>query len=276
MTAPVKLEAFASDPNWMSFAKALKSALKTPEDYGFAESNQMLAAVARLRGVDASSLRNPLAAVNWMVLNAPEALEAENGEIAMTGVLLLSQISILDNELAAKIAPKFFEGELSRTQVRDALKSAQVERGGRGVLAHDRVKQAVAFETAVAEFLSDNPDVLQLGSDIKITQGARSFRVPVDLVVVQNGKPIAAIEVKSHRQKRHQRYLLETLGMATLAAREYSKTVLVIPESWGESVSVMAKLIEELNIANVKLATFRDGVSFGDRGGFNYVVAHSE
>ncbi|WP_281992818.1 hypothetical protein [Sulfitobacter geojensis] len=272
MTVPVQLEAFASDPNWMSFAKALKSALKTPEDYGFSESNQMLAAVALLRGVEASSLRNPLAAVNWMVRNAPEALEAENGEIPMTGVLLLSQISILDNELAAKIAPKFFEGELSRTQVRDALKSAQVERGGRGVLAHDRVKQTVAFEAAVAEFLSDHPDVLQLGSDIKITQGARSFRVPVDLVVVQNGKPIAAIEVKSYRLKRHQRYLLETLGMATLAAREYSKSILVIPESWGDSANVMAKLIEELNIADVKLATFKqcDGVRSPEE--FKYVV----
>ena len=271
MTAPVKLEAFASDPNWMSFAKALMSALKTPEVYGFAESNQMLAAVARLRGVDASSLRNPLAAVNWMVLNAPEALEAENGEIAMTGVLLLSQISILDSKLAAKIAPKFFEGELSRTQVRDALKSIQVERGGRGVLAHDRVKQAVAFETAVAEFLSDHPDVLQLGSDIKVTKGTRSSRVPADLVVVRNGKPIASIEVKSHRQKRHQRYLLETLGMATLAAREYSKTVLVIPESWGDSIAVMAKLIEELHIGGVKLATFRGGDAAQDSGEFRYV-----
>lgn len=271
MTAPVKLEAFASDPNWMSFAKALMSALKTPEDYGFADSNQMLAAVARLRGVDASSLRNPLAAVNWMVLNAPEALEAENGEIAMTGVLLLSQISILDNELAAKIAPKFFEGELSRTQVRDALKSIQVERGGRGVLAHDRVKQAVAFETAVAEFLSDHPDVLQLGSDIKITRGTRSSRVPADLVVVRNGKPIAAIEVKSHRQKRHQRYLLETLGMATLAAREYSRTVLVVPESWGDSVDVMVRLIKELNIADVKLVTFKESDGVRSPKEFKYV-----
>ena len=145
MTANSKLEAFASDPNWMSFAKALTAALKTPEDYGFTETNQVLAAAALLRGVDASSLRNPLAAVNWMTLHAPEALEAENSDITMTGVLLLSQISILDNVLAAKLATRFFDGELSRTQIQEALKGIQDKKGGRGVLAHERVKQAVGI-----------------------------------------------------------------------------------------------------------------------------------
>ncbi|TNJ43249.1 hypothetical protein [Phaeobacter sp. B1627] len=66
--------------------------------------------------------------------------------------------------------------------------------------------------------------------------------------------------------------MLETLGMATLAAREYCKTVLVIPESWGDSVDVMAKLIEELNIADVKLATFKEGDATGAPGEFHYVL----
>lgn len=97
------------------------------------------------------------------------------------------------------------------------------------------------------------------------------LEVPWSYLHLEYGKSIAAIEVKSHRQKRHQRYLLETLGMAALAAREYSKTVLVIPESWGDSIDVMAKLIEELNIGDVKLATFRDGNAVGDPGEFSYV-----
>ncbi|WP_339637484.1 hypothetical protein [uncultured Sulfitobacter sp.] len=271
MNAPTKLEAFASDPNWMSFAKALMSALETPEAYNFVDGNQLLAAVALLRGVDASSLRNPLAAVSWMKTHAPEALEAENDGIAMTGVLLLSQISFYDNKLAASLATKFFGGELSRTQIREALKGIREKKGGRGILAHERVKQAVAFEAAVAAFLNNNPDVLELGSGISITEGTRSSRVPVDFAVLRNGKPIAAIEVKSYRQKRHQRYLLETLGMAALAAREHSKTVLVLPESWGSSVDLMTKLIEDLKIADVKIAIFKDGDGVGNPGEFYYV-----
>ena len=66
--------------------------------------------------------------------------------------------------------------------------------------------------------------------------------------------------------------MLETLGMATLAAREYSKTILVIPESWGDSIAVMAKLIEELNIRGVKIAIFRVGHTNQDPGEFKFVI----
>lgn len=272
MTAPPKLETFATDPNWMSFAKALTAALQTPGIYGFDDTNQMLSAVAALRCVDAASLRNPLAAVNWMNQNAPEALEAENGDIAMTGVLLLSQISILDKGLASNLTPKFFDGELSRRQIHDALREAQIERGGRGVAAHERVKQVAAFEKAVTKFLTENLGSLELGENLQIVEGERSAIVPVDLVLLQNGEPIAVFEVKSHRQKRHQRYLIETLGVATLAAREYSNTILVTPESWGDSVDVMAKLIRDLDIRNVMLATFREQDGERSPEKFKYIL----
>ena len=86
------VEAFAQDPNWISFGSSLTEALQDPESHGFTSSEKLMAEVARLRGVDPASLRNPLAAVAWMNTNASEALHDENLRVPMTGVLLLSQI----------------------------------------------------------------------------------------------------------------------------------------------------------------------------------------
>tara|TARA_Y100000815_G_scaffold201356_1_gene184966 strand:- start:362 stop:2191 length:1830 start_codon:yes stop_codon:yes gene_type:complete len=252
------VEAFAQDPNWLSFGSSLTEALEVPESYGFTSSEKLMAEVARLRGVDPASLRNPLAAVAWMNANASEALHDENLRVPMTGVLLLSQISILDKELASEIAPKFFSGDVTREELKNALRRLQEKPGVRGSTAHTRSKRAAAFEDLVFDFLTSNPETLGLGDRVKLSHSPRNSEAPADFVLTRDGETIAAIEVKSFRQKRHHRYLVETLAMTALAAKTYSRAFLIVPADWGDAIDKVGELIESLGLDGVQHAVFSD------------------
>ena len=182
MTPDFTLEELAKTRNWIVFGKALSAALDDPACHGFDDASQMLAHVAQLRGVDPSSLRNPLSAVNWMKQNAAEALVEENPKLAMTGVLTLSQISNLSSDLAENLIPKFFRGEVSRRQLQVALRNAEAKQGGRGVAANERVKRAFEFEDDVFRFLQRNVEVLEFGDNVEIVRSGRGALVPSDFI----------------------------------------------------------------------------------------------
>ena len=221
MTPDFTLEELAKTRNWIVFGKALSAALDDPACHGFDDASQMLAHVAQLRGVDPSSLRNPLSAVNWMKQNAA----------AMTGVLTLSQISNLSSDLAENLIPKFFRGEVSRRQLQVALRNAEAKQGGRGVAANERVKRAFEFEDDVFRFLQRNVEVLEFGDNVEIVRSGRGALVPSDFIVMQNGTSVAAIECKSHRQKRHRRFLLETLAMLELMTKQHQRSAVFRQDS---------------------------------------------
>ena len=247
MTPDFTLEELAKTRNWIVFGKALSAALDDPACHGFDDASQMLAHVAQLRGVDPSSLRNPLSAVNWMKQNAA----------AMTGVLTLSQISNLSSDLAENLIPKFFRGEVSRRQLQVALRNAEAKQGGRGVAANERVKRAFEFEDDVFRFLQRNVEVLEFGDNVEIVRSGRGALVPSDFIVMQNGTSVAAIECKSHRQKRHRRFLLETLAMLELMTKQHQTAILVVPDSWGISLEELTELTRDLHLSNVRSAVFR-------------------
>ncbi|MDO5758348.1 MAG: hypothetical protein Q4P24_12755 [Rhodobacterales bacterium] len=268
MTPDVHLEEFAKTPNWIAFGKALSAALDDPVRYGFADPSQLLAQVAQLRGVDPSSLRNPLAAVNWMKRNAPKALEEENPKLPMTGVLTLSQISILSSGLAESLAPRFFSGEMSRRELQTALRGAETEKGGRGVTAHERMRRSVEFEEDVFQHLELHPEDLGLGGQIHVVRAERDRLLPSDFTVLENGQPIAAIECKSHRSKLHRRHLIEVLAMAELMTREYQQAILIVPNTWGSSVRELSRLSRDLRLMHVRIAEFSAGPDLSSRLSF--------
>lgn len=249
---------FADDPNWVSFGKSLRHAVQDPSSYGFTSSEKLLAEVARLRGVDTASLRNPLAAVAWIEANAPEALNDKNAHVPMTGVLLLSQIGILDKGLAEKIGPDLFSGALSRDDLRRALDELKARPGIGKIAAHDRVKRAEAFENRVFDYLQSHPDVLGLGERVTVVPSTRAATAPYDFAAIRDGEMVAAIEVKSSRQKLHYRYLVETLAMIALAARKYNRALLVVPEDWGDAIDKIGELIRSLRLDGVQHAMFSE------------------
>ena len=254
--APISsLRKLSENRNWIAFGQALSAACEDPAQYGFQDTSQLLAHVAQLRCVEPASLRNPLAAVNWMKENAPKALEEKNAKIPMTGVLTLAQISIVSKRLAEDLAPKFFSGEISKRQLDIALRRAEQEHGRR-VAGHERMKRAMAFEEDVFTFLTQNPSKLELGHDVEIVRTAKDSLVPSDFTVLRDGRPVAAVECKAHRGTRHRRYLVETLAMAALRAADGRTSILIVPGSWGTSTDEIARLAKELSLANVRIAVF--------------------
>ena len=265
------LSVLATEPNWLTFAKALAAAMENPSNFGFTDSSRLLAHVARERGVDPASMRNHLAAVSWMSEHAPETLKKKNPRFPMTGVLILSQINRVSKDLAADLAPKFFSGDVSRSQLQEALRAAQATRGGHFVPGQERVRRTADFEEEVYRYLAKHPLVLGMGKNIRVTRSQNDSRVPYDLMIMRDGKEVAALEVKAPRQKRHRRYLVETIAMGSLLSREYPSAVLVVPESWGESVDEMAELIRDLRFEELKLAVFSDHDNEDDASGrFRY------
>ena len=79
---------------------------------------------------------------------------------------------------------------------------------------------------------------------------------------MRDGEAVAAIECKSHRNKKHRRYLLETLGMAALLTKDHRTAILIVPDSWGATTEELAKLVEQLHLSSVRIAVFaQDGES---------------
>jgi hypothetical protein len=252
------LEQLAKTANWIAFGKALSSALETPTRYGCRDRNQLLARVAQHRGVDASSLRNPLAAVAWMRLNAPNALDEEAPSVPMTGVLTLSQISDLSGEAARGLAPGFFSGAISRRELQEQLRALRAARGKKTFTPHDRIEGQIAFEEKVFKCLQQNPAALAVDPGVEIVRSEGAGLVPADFYVVEDGQTVAAIECKAHRNKRHHRYLLETLSMTALMAREHFRAILIVPDTWGDSIAELANLIDRLHLERVSVAVFAD------------------
>ncbi|MBI6630734.1 hypothetical protein [Pontibaca salina] len=261
MSTKSSLKRIASEPNWIAFAKALRGAMRSPEQHGFESVDRLLDAVARLRGVEVATLRNPLAAELWLARNAPEQTFSEKDEISMTGVLLLAQISSLSSTLASDLAPKFFSGEVSRSQLRAALETAKKEAGGLGGVAHERFRKAMAFENFVFSYLSENLDALGFGAAAKIERCPRKASFPCDFIVSVDGHPTMAIEVKGHRQKHHRRYLLQVLGMLSLLTRKYPGALLIAPSSWDDSMKTLSEWRDEFRMDNLHLATIDDQIS---------------
>ena len=272
MTAHPPISALATEANWLTFAKALAAAMENPSNFGFADSSRLLSHVARERSVDPASLRNHLAAVSWMCAHAPEALQEENPGFPMTGVLVLSQIHRVSKDLAADLAPRFFSGDVTRRQLQEALRAAQAEKGGRFVPGQERVRRTADFEEEVYRYLAKHPLALEMGKNIRVTRSQHDCRIPYDLMIMRDGKEFAALEVKAPRQKRHRRYLVETIAMASLLLREYPSAVLVVPESWGEAVDEMAELIRDLRFDDLRLAVFSDHDD-EDKGGGRFRYA---
>lgn len=255
MARNFSLRKLSENRNWIAFGQALSAACDDPAQFGFQDANQLLAHVAQLRGVEPASLRNPLAAVNWMKENAPKALAEKELRVSMTGVLKLSQMSIVSKPLVDELAPKFFSGEISKRQLDIALRRAEQEHGRR-VAGHERMKRAMAFEEDVFTFLRQHPSKLGLGHDIEIVRTAKDSLVPSDFTVLRDGRPVAAVECKAHRGTRHRRYLVETLAMAALRAADGRTSILIVPGSWGTSTDEIARLAKELSLANVRIAVF--------------------
>lgn len=259
MPSPRDIAEFASDPNWITFGQALAKAIQAPQEYGYNDHRQLQLDVANSRNVDEASLRNPLAAVNWLEQHAPEALKKENASRPMTGVLLLAQISLMDGDLAKSLTREFFSGELNKSDLKAHLQNLQSARGGRGVTAHDRVKQAAAFEDEVLNYLKTFPEALELSRSVQVVKCERSARVPCDFIVTDGDDVIAGVEVKAHRQKTHRRYLLDVFAMTALIAREYRLGFLIVPSSWGKAVGELSQLVQSLGIDEVKLGVFEHG-----------------
>lgn len=264
MSSNPRLQGLAKLDNWIAFGKALSAAMDDPAAYACSDPSHLLAAVAQIRGVDPSSLRNPLSAVNWMEKYAPEALEEGNQKVAMTGVLTLSQISILSSDLAENLAPRYLSGEMSRRQLQTALRDLEASQGGRGVAAHERIKRRCEFEDHVFRYLTQNPEALEMGADVEVVQSPRGALVPSDFTVLRNGTPIAVIECKSHRNKLHRRYLVELLAMAALQTKVQQQAILVIPPTWGSSIEELLKLIQDLGLSSVRIAVFGQGDAVGE------------
>lgn len=264
MSTDTHLRSIASEPNWITFAKALRAAMRSAPDYGFESADQLLNNVAHLRGVDVASLRNPLVAEHWLEQFAPEQTASENVNISMSGVLLLAQISRISKDLSDSLAPKVFSGEINRSQLQAALELAKTERGGSGGLAHDRVRRVKEFENLVFTYLNKNFEALGLKANAKIKKCPRDAPLSCDIVAYENGRPAIAIEVKSYRQKRHKRFLVEVLGTMSLLSRNYPRAMLIVPESWAASIETLRVMKHDLNLDEVQLAAIDDQVKAKD------------
>lgn len=256
MTAQQSLEDIAAEANWIAFAKKLRAAVNIREDYGFNDLDGILDKVAELRGQDRASLRNPIYAEKWLKKNAPDVHAVEPEHIAMTSVLKLIQLERMSEVAVLEVAPKVFDGTATRFEISKKIDKAKRETEQSAGVGHDRWHRKRAYEDFVKQYLENNIGVLSKGGKAELRPRDKSKSVPCDFELWQGGKPIAAIELKSHRQKITHKFQVETLAVASLLLREFPETYIIAPTSWERSMSSMLDLREQLSLQSIKFAIF--------------------
>ncbi|MBI1495270.1 hypothetical protein [Halocynthiibacter styelae] len=256
MTVQQPLKDIASETNWITFAKKLRTAVKIREDYGFKDLDDILDRVAELRGQDRASLRNPVYAEKWLEKNAPDVHAAEPEHIAMTSVLKLILLERMSEVAVLEFAPKVFDGTATRLELNQKIEQAKRKTDQSVGVGHDRWHRKREYEDSIKRYLENNTGILGKGGKTVLRPRNRSKPVPCDFELLRSGMPIAAIEIKSHRQKITRKFQVETLAVASLLLREFPETYIIAPTSWERSMPSLIDLREQLSLQNVKFAIF--------------------
>jgi len=252
----LRLEDIAAEKNWIAFAKKLRAAVKAREDYGFSDIDGILDKMAELRGQDRASLRNPVYAEKWLEKNAPKIHAEEPEHVAMTNVLSLIQLERMSEVGIVEIAPKVFDGTATRWEIKRLIDDAKVETNESAGVGHDRWHKKREYEEFITGYLERNVGAFNETGKIELNRRDKTKPVPCDLELWRDGKPLAAVELKSHRQKITKKFQIETLAVASLLLREFPKTYIVAPKSWERSIPSLLDLRDQLGLQKVEIATF--------------------
>ncbi|MGC9369435.1 MAG: hypothetical protein ACP5DX_07875 [Paracoccaceae bacterium] len=258
------LENLALETNWLIFAGKLRAAMSDHKALGFGSPSDVLQRVAALRGKDPASLRNPLAAESWVARHAPEIHAEKPDRLAMTSVLLLSQINDISPETGAEIAPRVFQGSISRGELKSVLEKTKQEKAVPGAVGHARWHRARAFENLVENFVSEHMELVGNWRKPSVDAETRGDVVPCDLVITSDGEPVAAVEIKSSRQKKTRRVQVEALAVASLLHRDFPEVFLIMSSDWEKAVPEMVQLRASLALEGIKLATLDEEMANKD------------
>ncbi|TMV05675.1 hypothetical protein FGK63_16680 [Ruegeria sediminis] len=256
MPAHRTLEEIAAEKNWIAFAKKLRAAVKVREHYGFSDIDSILDKVAELRGQDRASLRNPVYAEKWLEKNAPEIHASEPEYVAMTSVLSLIQLERISEAGVLELAPRVFDGTATRTELKLRIENAKHETHQSAGVGYDRWHRKRKYEDFVKRYLRNNIGALTKGMNAELRPRDKSKPVPCDLELWRGGKPLAAVELKSHRQKITHKFQIETLSVASLLLREFPKAFIITPTSWERTIPSLLDLRDRLSLQKVKIAVF--------------------
>jgi hypothetical protein len=126
--------------------------------------------------------------------------------------------------------------------------------------------RARSFEERALSFLSENLELLGVGSDASIAVRAEPGILPYDFEIRSGGKAVAAVEVKAYRQKITQRVQVEALAVAALLAREFPEILILTSKDWERAMPSMARVRDDLDLTAVRLATFDEEKAKHDPG----------
>lgn len=255
-----KLEEIAEEKNWIAFAKKLRSAMLSYEDYGLGNKGEVLSKVAALQGKNPASLQNPLSAEKWIADFFPEEYHRKNHEIAMTNVLLLKQIHSLSANAAALYSPRVFASEIGRSELKQALEKVKKAEGVQGTVGHERWQRAHNFTQLAEEYILENLSRLIDWPDAVVRFRNKEASLPCDLEVWSGGVPVVAVELKVARQKSTRSNRAETLGLASLLSNEFHEVLLIYSHGPVRPIKEIVQLRNELNLSKVRIATLDESL----------------
>ncbi|MGY3436444.1 MULTISPECIES: hypothetical protein [unclassified Marinovum] len=255
-----KLEEIAEEKNWIAFAKKLRAAMLSYEDFGVGNKGEVLSKVAALQGKSPASLQNPLSAEKWIADYAPDEYPRKSREISMTNVLLLKQIHSLSANAAAIYSPRVFASEIGRNELKQALEAVKKAEGVQGTVGHERWQRAHNFTRLAEEYISKNLPRLFDWPNAVAKSRNKQAPLPCDLEIWSDGVPVVAVELKVARQKSTRSNRAETLGLASLLSNEFHEVLLIYSHGPSRPLREIVQLRDELNLHKVRIATLDESL----------------
>lgn len=247
-------EEVAAETNWLARAAKIRGALEKA-GCRISYSDAYIAKVAEIVGKSAESFRPDLTAEGFLRNYAPEVHAMVPAHISMTSVLLLAQIHAISPSDCEKIAPRVFNGDATRAEVRAVFDATKEKCGAQGGVGHERWHRDNGFSRLVKRFLEGNLSMFGDWEDPTVRPCRKQQTVPCDLELWSGRQQRVAVEVKGYRQKITHRYQVELLGVASLLLREFSEVLIIAPDEWARSMPEVANVRNKLRLKSVRLAT---------------------
>lgn len=260
--SPTLGEIAADDANWIHFGLRLVAAMADPSLHGLASSDEVLAEMARLRGLKPESLMNTVTAIEYLKVHAPEKLRKKRDDpgVGPSQVHLLARLEGIDTDEVRSLRIRALRGQVSYRDLAESVREIREKAlAGSNSEAQRRLlgwKRAKSFESMLHDFLVERIKELTGREDAVLVDGGRHLPVPVDYLVLAGDDPVIAIEAKAPRVKFRQSVLIETLGTCALLQKRFPEVWLVTPHGWKAGLEKAWAIAKEMRLTGLRFFTF--------------------
>lgn len=248
------------DPKmWFYCNSPIVQAASDPQAYGYPTTGELIASVARDRGLNPRALTKQLDAARFLMSIFPELIASQEVLGGYSQTEYLKKIFEIAPETARVLAPKVVSGQITMPKIKEAFEKAVSTKGGpssAGAMARRRV---VDFESQCARLLSEDLESLVGTRPARLTQDFHLNGYNVDFAIHDTKDVFMAIECRIGGMRSSDREAFDVVANLAMFTRRAEKACLLVPASARHLADSVNEIANKWEVGNVIIGYVTDG-----------------